>query len=134
MHLTKQMLMHSYLLVNNYNMSDITTFCTYLNVMWYSNETIRTYKSSLIYFLLRLLENNKQLDYDSIKSYRNDMLFYVSNNTVYKYISVISSYIHYRNVIHNDYSLRKERIDYPKYQHNNWYNFYNQSNNFTSVM
>ena len=117
--LTKQILMHSYLLVVNCIMSDISTFCNYLDVRGYNVNTIKRHKSYLIYFLLRLLENKRTVNYDSIKSYRNDMLFYVSTNTVYKYLTSISAYAHYRNIMHNDYSIRPERIDYPKYETKN---------------
>lgn len=121
---------YSFLRVINCIMSDITLFSTYLDTRGYSITTIKRHQSYLIYFLLRLLENKKTVSYESIKAYRNDMRFYVSDNTVYKYLTSISAYIHYRNIIHNDYTFRKERIDYPKYTHKNWPAFYQKSSVF----
>lgn len=107
---------HSYLWLINHYMSDINLFCTYLDVAkWYKNTTIERHKSYLIYYLLFLLENNLSHNYDSIRKWKHDLMFYVSQNTVNKRISTICTYSKYRNLLHDDYSIRPERIENVRY-------------------
>lgn len=118
----------SVLLGNTEIMTHMNIFLTYLDQRWYSNTTIARHKSYLIYFALRLLENDKPMTYETIRSYKHDMMFYVSNNTVYKYLTSISAYANFRNKIFDDYSIRPERIDYPKYEkEKSWWFYLNTS-------
>ena len=93
-------------------MSDIGQFCYYLEIVKnYSLSTIARYKSYLIRYKLRLLENNLLHTYDNIQYYKRDMLYYTSWNTVYKYITSIVVYHKYRAILYDDRTIKHERIE-----------------------
>lgn len=97
-------------------MSDLCIFVDYLDVArWYQKTTIRRHVHYLLQFENRCIENHKPATHNTIREYRNDMLFYVSSNTVYKYLTSISVYAQFRYMFYNDKSVKKECIDYPKY-------------------
>lgn len=121
--MSNQLMIYSLLNGNKPTMSDISQFCTYLDMRWYSQSTITRHKSYLIYYVLFLLENWLEHNYNAIQMRKNDLKFYVSNNTINKYISTISVYSHYRNIICEDYKIRPERIENVKYIRENSYQF-----------
>lgn len=114
----------SVLLGNTEIMTHMNTFLSYLDSRFYHKSTIARHKSYLIYFSLRLLENNLEFDIDWINRYAKDMCYYTSNNTVRKYLSSISLYIHFQKQILDKEVIRKERIEYPKHENKYWYWFY----------
>lgn len=104
-------------------MSDISQFCQYLDVVRNLNYTTTArHASYMISYKLFLLENWLEHCYSSIQARKNDLRYYVSDNTVYKYIGSIKTYSKYRAIYHNDYTVRPDRIDNVKYEAYTGYN------------
>ena len=97
-------------------MSDIGQFCCYLDVARGLHETtIERHKSYLIRYKLRLLENWLDHTYENIQYYKRDMLYYTTDNTVYRYITSIIVYQKYRDIMYDDRSIKYERIENTVY-------------------
>lgn len=98
-------------------MSDIGQFCCYLEIAKnYNPTTIKRHQYYLIWYKLRLLENWLEHTYDNIQYYKRDMLYYTTNNTVYRYITSIIVYQKYRHIIYDDRSIKYERIENTVYK------------------
>lgn len=99
--------------------NDVYNFVVYTELLWGSKETIRKHKYYITLFLKYMLKIGlstiEEIQLKDIKSFRDHLLKYKNEPTVYKAICTIRSYMRYRYKMSQKYiePVRIENIENP---------------------